>query len=67
VAFTGGSNSQEWPNLGSVKKSIALDSLISDPTYNNYGRNWAATQTQIKQLFPSIATEQYGTPRRKGL
>jgi hypothetical protein len=67
VAFTGGSNAQEWPNLGSVKKSIALDSLIPDPTYNNFGRNWAATQTQIKQLFPSIATEQYGTPRRKGL
>ena len=67
VAFTGGSNAQEWPNLGSAKKSIIIDSLIPDPAYNNYGRNWAAAQTQIKQLFPSASTEQYGTPKRNGL
>lgn len=67
VAFTGGSNDQEWPNLGSAKKSIVLDSLVPDPAYNNFGRNWAAAQTQIKQLFPSITTEQYGTPKRNGL
>jgi hypothetical protein len=67
VAFTGGSNAQEWPNFGSAKKSIVLDSLIPDPAYNNYGRNWAAAQTQIKQLFTSVSTEQYGTPKNKGL
>jgi hypothetical protein len=67
VAFTGGSNAQEWPNLGSAKKSIVIDSLIPDPVYNNFGRNWAAAQTQIKQLFPSASTEQYGTPKKNGL
>jgi hypothetical protein len=67
VAFTGGSNAQEWPNLGSAKKSIVVDSLVSDPTYNNYGHNWGAAQTQIKQLFSSAVTEQYGTPKSKDL
>lgn len=67
VAFAGGSNSQEWPNLGTAKKSIVLDSLASDPTYNNYGHNWTAAQTQIKQLYSSILTEQYGTPKSKGI
>ena len=67
VAFTGGSNSQEWPNLGAVKKSIILDSLLSDPAYNNYGRNWKPAQTLISQLFPSATTLQYGTPKSAGL
>jgi hypothetical protein len=67
VAFTGGSNAQEWPNLGSAKKSIVLDSLFSDPAYNNFGRNWTAAQTQIKQLYPSASTEQYGTPKNSGI
>jgi|WetSurMetagenome_2_1015567.scaffolds.fasta_scaffold00334_27 hypothetical protein len=63
VAFTGGSNSQEWPNVGSAKKSIVLDSLLCDPQYNNYGRNWKAAQTLLNQLFPSISTSQYGSPK----
>jgi hypothetical protein len=67
VAFAGGSNPQEWPNLGSAKKSIVLDSLFSDPVYNNFGRNWAPAQTQIKQLYPAESTEQYGTPKKSGL
>jgi hypothetical protein len=67
VAFAGGSNSQEWPNLGTAKKSIVLDSLVSDPTYNNYGRNWTAAQTLISQLYPFATTGQYGTPRSAGL
>jgi hypothetical protein len=67
VAFVGGSNSQEWPNLGTGKKSIILDSLPTDPTYNNFGRNWNAAQTLISQLFPSTSTLQYGTPRTAGL
>ncbi|HMD69017.1 MAG TPA: hypothetical protein VKF42_09090, partial [Chitinivibrionales bacterium] len=65
--FAGGSNTQEWPNLGTGKKSIILDTLTADPTYNNYGRNWKAAQTLISQLFPSAATLQYGTPRSAGL
>jgi hypothetical protein len=67
VAFAAGSNVQEWPNLGALKKSIALDSLSPDPTYNNFGRNWKSAQTQIQQLFPSVSTEQFGTPANKGL
>jgi hypothetical protein len=67
VAFCGGSNSQEWPNLGTAKKSIVLDSLIADPAYNNYGRNWTNAQTLISQLYPSVSTGQYGTPKSKGM
>jgi hypothetical protein len=67
VAFCGGSNNQEWPNLGTAKKSIVLDSLIADPTYNNYGRNWTNAQTLISQLYPSVSTGQYGTPKSKGM
>lgn len=67
VAFAGGSNDQEWPNLGTAKKSIVLDSLSADPAYNNYGRNWSAAQTLISQLFPGTSTGQYGTPKRAGL
>jgi hypothetical protein len=67
VAFAGGSNSQEWPNLGTAKKSIVLDSVVADPTYNNFGKNWKAAQTAISQLYPSVSTGQYGTPRSAGL
>ena len=67
VAFAGGSNDQEWPNLASVKKSIVLDSLAADPTYNNYGRNWLAASTLISAAYPSVATSQCGTPKTKGL
>ncbi len=67
VAFTGGSNDQEWPNLGTAKKSIVLDSLSADPAYNNYGRNWSAAQTLISQLYPSASTAQCGTPKTAGL
>lgn len=67
VAFCGGSNSQEWPNLGSAKKSIILDSCFADPLYNNYGRNWATAQTFISQSYPSVSTAQSGTPKIKGI
>jgi hypothetical protein len=67
VAFCGGSNTQEWPNLGTAKKSIILDSLITDPLYNNYGRNWTTAQTLISQLYPSVSTGQYGTPKINGI
>ena len=65
VAFIGGSNDQGWPNLGSSKKSIVLDSLVSDPSYNNYGPNWAPAKTPINQVDPKYilpATLQCGTP-----
>jgi len=67
VAFCGGSNSQEWPNLGTAKKSIALDSLPVEPYYNNFGRNWAPAQTLISTSYPAVSTGQYGTPRFAGL
>ena len=67
VAFCGGSNDQEWPNLGTAKKSIILDSLATDPTYNNYGRNWTTAQTLISQLYPAAVTGQYGTPKNSGI
>jgi hypothetical protein len=67
VAFSGSSNTQEWPNIGSAKKSIILDSLFTDPFYNNYGRNWTPAQTLISQSYPSVSTSQYGTPKTKGI
>jgi hypothetical protein len=67
VAFCGGSNSQEWPNLGSAKKSIILDSLAAGPLYNNYGRNWTPAQALISQSYPAVSTGQYGTPKSKGI
>jgi hypothetical protein len=66
VAFTGSSNDQDWPNLGSAKKSIIIDTLPSDPLYNNYGRNWTTAQTLISSLFTSVSTAQYGTPKSSG-
>ena len=67
VAFCGGSNDQEWPNLGTAKKSIILDSLVADPHYNNYGRNWTIAQTLISQSFSAVSTGQYGTPGDSGM
>jgi hypothetical protein len=67
VAFCAGSNTQEWPNLGTAKKSIILDSLVTDPLYNNYGRNWTSAQTLISQSYPEVSTGQYGTPKNKGI
>jgi hypothetical protein len=64
VSFQGGTNKQEWPGI-SGKKSIVLDSLVSDPTYNNFGKNWLPAQTAINQVDPrysSPATSQCGTP-----
>ena len=69
VSFQGGTNDQEWPNFSSVKKSIVLDSLVSDPTYNNFGKNWVAAQSLINSVDPSYASpasSQYGTPGYKG-
>jgi hypothetical protein len=68
VAFTGSSNSQEWPNPGTTpKKSIVVDSICTDPLYNNYGRNWTIARTLISVLYPSVSTAQYGTPKSQGL
>jgi hypothetical protein len=67
VAFTGSSNSQEWPNPGTApKKSIVVDSVCTDPLYNNYGRNWTIAQTLISASYPSVSTTQYGTPKSQG-
>jgi hypothetical protein len=67
VAFTGSSNSQEWPNPGTTpKKSIVVDSVCADPLYNNYGRNWTIAQTLISASYPSVSTTQYGTPKSPG-
>jgi hypothetical protein len=57
VAFTGGSNPLEWPNV-SGKVSIVLDHGVSDAQLNNFGRNWKAATTLI-----SGTTTQYGTPQ----
>jgi hypothetical protein len=57
VAFAGGANTLEWPVV-SGKQSIVLDSGITDPQSNNFGRNWHAATT----LIPGTAN-QYGTPR----
>lgn len=65
VAYIGASNDQGWPNIGSAKKSIILDSLISDPTYNNYGPHWTTAKTLLNQVDPKYLlppTLQYGTP-----
>ena len=69
VAFEGGSNDQGWPNIGTAKKSIVLDSLVSDPAYNNYGANWMAAKTPINQVNPAYSlpiTSQCGTPGAAG-
>jgi len=66
VAFTGGSNNQEWPNLGTAKKSIVCDSLVNDPAYNNFGHNWQPAQTAINQTYPTVSTGQIGTPKAAG-
>ena len=69
VAFGGGSNDQGWPNIGTAKKSIILDSLVSDPAYNNYGAHWMAAKTPINQVNPAYSlpiTSQCGTPGAAG-
>jgi hypothetical protein len=69
VAFLGGSNDQQWPNVTSGKKSIVLDSLASDPTYNNYGKHWVTAKTAINlanSKYASPQTAQCGTPGFKG-
>ncbi|HEX7510766.1 MAG TPA: hypothetical protein VF335_05670 [Chitinivibrionales bacterium] len=69
VACAGSGNNQGWPSVGSAKKSIVLDSLFADPTYNNYGKHWVAAITPINQTDPknaAPATSQCGTPGFKG-
>jgi hypothetical protein len=69
VAFEGSNNDQGWPNLGVAKKSIVLDSLVSDPAYNNYGKNWVAAKTPINQVNTAYSlptTSQCGTPGAAG-
>ena len=67
VAFDCGTNNQEWPNIGTAKKSIVLDSLTSDPTYDNYGRNWQAAQTSFGQMSDLDTTKIFGTPGKPGM
>lgn len=57
IIFAGGSNVQEWPNLGNSDKSIILDSSAYDVSSNNYGRNWFAADKLI-----AGSDTQYGTP-----
>jgi hypothetical protein len=64
VAFESGSNPQEWP-VFSGRQSIVLDSLCSDPLYNNYGRHWRAATARIDSSG-APATLQCGTPGRAG-
>jgi hypothetical protein len=69
VAFLGGNNDQQWPNITGGKKSIVLDTLTGDPRYNNYGKHWTAATSSInavdsKYAFPQ--TNQCGTPGFKG-
>jgi hypothetical protein len=69
VAFEGNNNDQQWPNFGTAKKSIVLDSLVSDPSYNNYGANWMAAKTTINEVKPEYSqptTSQCGTPGSAG-
>ena len=61
VTFIAGSNSQEWSVVGTSKKSIMLDSLASDSTYNNYGKHWVVAQA----LIDSMVSRQYGSPGGK--
>ena len=56
VVFTGGSNSQEWPNV-SGKRAIVLDNVINDARLNDFGRNWKSATDLI-----SGTNAQYGTP-----
>ena len=69
VAYLGGNNDQEWPSASSGKKSIVLDSLASDPAYNNFGKHWRVAITLINKVDPKYAspqTLQCGTPGFKG-
>jgi hypothetical protein len=62
--FDGGSNSQEWPNI-SLKRSIVLDSIVSDPKYNNFGKHWLPAVSLINLVaigYSNPITSQYGTP-----
>jgi len=64
VAFMGGSNNQEWPYLGSAKKSIILDSLYFNQKDNNFGRNWKSASSIITSFLPTDTL--YGTPGKFG-
>jgi hypothetical protein len=59
VIFTGGSNTQEWPNV-SGKRAIVLDNAINDAMLNNFGRNWRGGTELI-----SGTNAQYGTPHMR--
>lgn len=62
VPFLSGTNAQGWPSF-SGKKSIVLDTLVSDPEYNNYGKHW----TPAKSLIDSTKSLLYGTPGKVGV
>ncbi|MCW8966609.1 MAG: lamin tail domain-containing protein, partial [Candidatus Pacearchaeota archaeon] len=57
VVFTGGKNDLDWPRL-SGKRSVFLKSDVRDPVDNNFGRNWAGSETLIDG-----SESQYGSPR----
>jgi hypothetical protein len=61
VVVVAGSNSLEWPNLGTsdTKRSIELDILAYDPNKNNFGRYWHAATSLIDS---SVAM--FGSPGR---
>jgi len=56
VAFTGGSNTVEWPKV-TGKQAIVLDEVAYNAHQNNFGRNWKVATTPI-----SGTTTQMGTP-----
>lgn len=64
VAFQGGSNKLQWPNVSSsTRASIELDSLDSNPEYNNFGKHWK----QAKNPVDTSITKQLGSPGRPRL
>jgi hypothetical protein len=54
VAYSG-DDEQGWPSAGS-RHAIELDSLPTDPEYNNYGCNWIIATREIG------TSGHYGTP-----
>lgn len=50
---------QDWPEKAN-NYAIVLDSLTTDVTYNNYGKNWLKAITEID------TSHHYGTPGQSG-
>lgn len=62
VAFVTRGNDIEWPDIPSARVSVVLDSLVVDPTYNNYGGHWRPACTPL-----STDSSTCGTPGTPGL